>query len=547
MGSKQSTLTTLEIKDQPQKQEVPPSSESGRKQSTSDSVLEETLMISIKAEDPNVFSGSDSDDSDDYSIDDDSEEDEEWNERLRILQDARSLRKLAEFFMSPEMPVIVDATAKARCYFSRVSAPEVTSLVAEQERSMILADAQALKEQAVTFLHPENPVVASDAFATGRNYFNRPSAPTNEAEDERAAILADASALKKFAVDYLQLEKPIVTSDPFATGRNYFSRFSAGATESDLDNEREQILAEVQGLKKLAVDYLHPELPVITSDPCATGRNYFTRPSAEEYKDEDYMDDSDEILEDIAALKRLAMDYLQPERAVQVDPRVFCRNYFTRPSALQQENIEEAEERARVLADAQALKKLAVDYLHPEKPVATSDPCATGRNYFTRPSAEGYDVEEEAFERAEILNDLAELKRLAVDFLHPELPVKATGGMATGRNYFTRPSAGGHVEQIHTQGHPLNKVQSSADGHRIHLYEDHGYFHYHFDNHLHPDHHDQSDHFEMDEDMAHEFREFRQSFHTLVPLKGADPPQESDEGNLSRSPSSVMLFDETAM
>ena len=52
------------------------------------------------------------------------------------------------------------------------------------------------------------------------------------------------------------------------------------------------------------------------------------------------------------------------------------------------------------MADAAALKKLAEDYLHPEKPVVTSNPFATGCNYFTHGSVLEQDSQEEAEERA---------------------------------------------------------------------------------------------------------------------------------------------------
>eukprot|EP01083_Nonionella_stella_P082458 227587_1 len=57
---------------------------------------------------------------------------------------------------------------------------------------------------------------------------------------------------------------------------------------------------------------------------------------------------------------------------------------------------EEADYRSQVLADAAALKKLAVDYGHPEKEVKT-DPAVFGRNYFNRASA----GETESFEEAD--------------------------------------------------------------------------------------------------------------------------------------------------
>jgi hypothetical protein len=43
---------------------------------------------------------------------------------------------------------------------------------------------------------------------------------------------------------------------------------------------RSQILADMTALKKAAADYMHPELPVII-DPAAMARCYFNRPSAD--------------------------------------------------------------------------------------------------------------------------------------------------------------------------------------------------------------------------------------------------------------------------
>ena len=92
------------------------------------------------------------------------------------------------------------------------------------------------------------------------------------------------------------------------------------------------------------------------------------------------------ILKDAKALKQLAFEYTYPESPVTTSAECFGRNYFSRPSAPEQESVEEAEERAAILADAAALKKHAVMYAHPEAPVTTSAECY-GRNYFSRPSA----------------------------------------------------------------------------------------------------------------------------------------------------------------
>merc|ERR1711976_104886 len=85
-----------------------------------------------------------------------------------------------------------------------------------------------------------------------------------------------------------------------------------------------------------------------------------------------------QVFEDAAALKQLAVDYSHPEIGVVTsDPAATARCYFDRPSAPEQESLEEAEYRQQVLEDAAALKQLAVDYAHPEIGVVTSDPAAT--------------------------------------------------------------------------------------------------------------------------------------------------------------------------
>merc|ERR1712007_235352 len=101
-----------------------------------------------------------------------------------------------------------------------------------------------------------------------------------EEAEERAMALADAVALKKLAVDYMRPELGVVTSDPTANARCYFDRASAPEQESiEEAEERAMVLADAVALKKLAVDYMHPELGVVTSDPTATARCYFDRAS----------------------------------------------------------------------------------------------------------------------------------------------------------------------------------------------------------------------------------------------------------------------------
>merc|ERR1719428_2814821 len=81
--------------------------------------------------------------------------------------------------------------------------------------------------------------------------------------------------------------------------------------------------------------------------------------------------------------------------------------------------MEEAEEKAKVLAEAALLKQYAGFHLHPEKPVVSSDAMSSGRNYFTRASAPEQETMEEAEERAKILAEAALLKQYADFHLHP--------------------------------------------------------------------------------------------------------------------------------
>jgi hypothetical protein len=356
------------------------------------------------------------------------ENEEEVEERAQVLAEAAALKKLAVDYLHPENPVVcIDSTATARCYFDRASAMVEDDDAAE--RAQVLADVAALKKLTADYLHPETPVACSDPCATARCFFNRASAALDDDAEERAQVLADAAALKKLAVDYLHPEKPVECSDPCATAHCFFDRPSAIMQEDD--EERAQVLADAAALKKLAVDYLHPEAPVV-ADATATARCFFDRPSA--VADED-AEEHAQVLAEAAALKKLAADYLHPEKPVVcTDATVFARNYFTRPSAVDEED----EERVAILAEAAALKKLAVDCMHPEKPVVCTDFTSMARNYFTRPSAPVEDNEEE---RAAILAETAALKKLAADYMHPELPVVCTDSTAFGRNYFTRPSA----------------------------------------------------------------------------------------------------------
>jgi len=457
-------------------------------------------------------------------------------ERERVLAEAKELKEVAGWYLNPEQPVKSDAFATARNFFTRPSAPEQEEENDFEERDLILADVNELKMVADWYMHPEKEVTVY-ATACGRNYFSRPLAPGYEDDEdveERENILAEAAELRKVAEWYMHPEEP-VTVYATSCGRNFFSRPSTSQYDEEMEEERDRILAEAKELKEVASWYLNPEQPV-KSDGFATARNYFTRPSAPECDDEE----RDQVLAEAKELKEVAGWYLHPEQPVKSDGFATARNYFTRPSAPECDD----EERDQVLAEAKELKEVAGWYLHPEQPVK-SDGFATARNYFTRPSAPECDDEE----RDQVLTDAIELKKLAIDYLHPESPV-VSSSINCARNYFDRPSAKGHADHIHTQGY-ANDTKVHGDyvheGYSYHHHDDH----YHHDDISHQSFQSQSDHFEMDEDVYHGFRESINAFHESIVAEQHIPmiKEEIDgkgEGNLSRSPSSIMLFDEQA-
>jgi hypothetical protein len=339
--------------------------------------------------------------------------DEEWEERLRVLEDSRKLRLVAEFFMHPEAKV-QSAHSVTRCFFDRPSAPERVALEDMEEQAQVMEDLKLLKQHAIFFYHPEQNIAVTDATAFGRNYFDRASGPEQISEDE--------------------------------------------------------------------------------------------------------LDQMDEIFKDIRALQIAASDYLHPERPLLVDAYVCARNYFSRPSEPEYETFGAAEERARIVAEARALKHQAEIFAHPEKPIETTDATMFGRNYFARSSASEQENVDECEERARILAECAGLKQSAQHFMHPEIGVKPSSG-AVSRNYFDRPSAPVHGKMIHT-----------FPAHEDELDHDEG--------------HDHLDHFGMDEELEHMFNNIRQDLSIPEPVnrKGKAYSDDGDEGNLSRSPSSVMLF-----
>lgn len=519
---------------------------------------------------------------------------EDAEERRQILEDAKKLKQLAVDYMHPEIGVdrkATDGAAFGRNYFNRPSAEDVhiVDKEEEEERIRIMADLKALKQAAKDYLHPEIGVenVNVDPRTFGRNYFNRASAPETEDDDyadERAHALADAASLKKLAVDYMHPEIGVKVQDPALFGRNYFNRASAPETEDhELAEQRAQVLADAASLKKLAVDYMHPEIGVRTTDAFVSGRNYFNRPTAPETEDDEYADEREDILDDMKALKKYAVDYMHPELGVKVqDPTVFGRNYFNRPSAPETEDVDYANERAQVLADASEMKKHVVYYMHPEKGVEVQDATISGRNYFNRPSAPDTEDVGYANERAQVMADAAAMKKYAVDYMHPELPATNTDPTTFGRNYFNTLSVGDIESQEEAEGRA--RILSDAAEMKNHAvdymhpeigvkttdYSAYGKSYFPPDKNViytegcadvspkdssseeEESSHDHMFEFEDAEVDDYDFTEMRNAFQAFVPIEKPIndstmkheniTKEDEDEGNLSRSPSSVMLF-----
>ena len=502
------------------------------------------------------------------------------SEREQVIADSLSLKQSASQFLHPEIPM-TGSGACARNYFTRASAPEYELLEDATERNLIQMDLQQLRKSAMDYLHPETAVVTTDATSVGRDFFRRYSAPELESDVvERAKIFEDIKLLQKSAKDYLHPELPVVTTDPTVYGRNYFLRASAAEQESKEEMDvGQKILEDANAFHQLAVEYLHPELPVVIY-ATATGRNYFSRGSAPEYESLQDADARLQLMNDLKTFKSLAVDFLHPELPVVIYATTTGRNYFSRPDAQERVSPEEVEERQRILSDAKALKQAAAEFLHPERPVVTTDGSACGRNFFTRPSAPRFDDHEDEEARTHILAEAAKLKQLASDFMHPENPVVTTDSTAFGRNYFNRYSApqvmasdsdeeraqilaeAAELKKLATQYmHPEIPMQSNVACARnyfdrpasklhdqlIHSFPAHEDDEY-------SEHHHELDHFGMIDEEMELYNDLRAELAAFPmeppantsarnPKFGSASKADSEVGsNLSRSPSSVFLF-----
>merc|ERR1711935_784921 len=234
-----------------------------------------------------------------------------------------------------------------------------------------------------------------------------------------------------------------------------------------------------------------------------------------------------------------AVDYMHPERPVKAtDGSITGRNYFNRASA--EGCGMDMEERDEILEEMVQLKQLAIDYLHPELPVKTTDCCAMGRNYFSRISAPDQVALEDAEEGRKIVQEMSLMKQVAEAYLCPEKPVVSTGYGA--RCYFDRASEESHLEHIQTCEDVTN--DDNACGYHDRVLD--------MVQNCEESYHGESEHFDMEMDALETFRDNLRETAISSPkqpkskagtMKGVADEQDEEGGNLSRSPSSVMLFE----
>lgn len=450
-------------------------------------------------------------------------------ERRQILEDCKTLKQYAAFHLHPERPVLTkDPTAFGRCYFDRPSAPQQESVDNVQEHVRVMEECVAMRTFADFFLYPQHLVKTTDP-----NFSDSRPSPipqmSNEDAEQKTHALEDALIFQQYAKYHLHPERRVVTTDPAAYGRNYFTRPSAIPQETPQQmEERNAVMEDVEIFKATARYHMHPELPVITTDPMARGRNYFERPSAPEQETAEEMEERNRIMKELAALRMHARFHLHPELPVETTDVTACaRCYFDRFSAPAQETLEEAEERNQILEDAARLEDsvqvmhtghtLEQDYFH-DHPI------------FAQNAANDFEQEPpvESEECKRVLEETANLKMYAAFHLHPERAVKTTDPYARERCFFDRVSS--PEQETPKEAEERHQILQDA----AHLEE--------FAQVLHNGHGLQNDyfhdgHFTMDED-----EQFDESDkHTSTAEQESDSMQQKceDEGNLSRSPSGV--------
>ncbi|GMH47861.1 hypothetical protein TrRE_jg6025 [Triparma retinervis] len=429
-------------------------------------------------------------DASDSDYDDDDMDDFDFKaERAKVLEIARQQREVARWYLHPEDPV--PSSLGARCFFDRASSD-------------------------ITYLNEVDETAPKGIV----------DVETADEMQERDECLAAAAEMKETVSWYLHPERPVITSGN--TARCYFGRASSDITylnevdetapkgivdveTADEMQERAECLAAAAEMKETVSWYHHPSTP-LKVDPVSSGRNYFGRASAPEQMSVEDADDMAECLAAATEMKERISWYHHPSTPLKVDPVSSGRNYFGRASAPEQMEDDDADDMAECLEAAREMKEKVSWYLHPERPVTTNG--NTARCFFDRASAPEQMSVEDADDMAECLAAAATMKETVSWFHHPSTPLKVDPA-SSARNYF-QPNA----SQISTRRLRGESIM---------------------------------DQFEMEGLGGHTSCQdaLRASLGAVaIDTSGSiDPSEEGSsekEGNLSRSPSSVMLFEQAA-
>ena len=266
----------------------------------------------------------------------------------------------------------------------------------------------------------------------------------------------------------------------------------------DFKAERAKVLEIAQQQREVARWYLHPEDPV----PSTLGGEEMST-LIKEKEQFSIISNPPPPLQARCYFDRASSDIIYLNEVDESAPK----------GIVDVETIDEMQERAECLAAASAMKETVSWYLHPERPVTTNG--NTARCYFDRASAPEPMSKEDADDMAECLAAAAEMKERVSWYHHPSTPLKVDP-TASARNYF-QPDA----SQISTRRLRGESVM---------------------------------DQFEMEGIGGGQASSQAALFASLgavaIDTSGSIDPDEDGssekEGNLSRSPSSVMLFEQAA-
>ena len=369
---------------------------------------------------------------------------------------------------------------------------------------------------------------------------NEPSAPPAPSAVETSVdIYSDESDDDQFASEDVVLD----LSDDEWVESDSDSDSDDDEDDFDFKAERARVLGIAAQQREVARWYLHPEYPV----PSTLGaRCFFDRGSAEvtwlneiddtavkgiiDVEDEDDTEEWEQALADVATMKEVVSWFLHPERPVTTNGNQ-ARCFFERDSAevtwlnkiddtavkgvVDVEDKHERMEREQALAINAEMKEVVSWYMHPERPVTTNG--NTARCFFGRASAPEQMDKDDADAMAECLADAAALKERASWYHHPSRDPIKVSATATARNYFQPEASKISTRRI--------RGESSIDQFEM----------------------------EVEVGMASSCQEALCNFFGAIEVdtSGDVDPDESiesgdKEGNLSRSPSSVMLFEQAA-